>query len=137
MTVSTKITKRIYGADGRNRCWEVDFPLISPSDLAVFITSPQGAETRVEGFDFNASSGMVTYPADSQQEALPAGWRITLVRQTPLTQEMDLLYQGELDAEVLERGYDKLVLSLQELDEKLTRGLCYPVSFEGEMRPPF
>ncbi|MBR4592126.1 MAG: hypothetical protein IKO35_02850, partial [Elusimicrobiaceae bacterium] len=65
---------------------------------------------------------------ESGLEPLGNGWTITLVRRTPLTQEIDLARQGELDAEVLEKGYDKLTMVAQELSEKMERCVKYPVS---------
>jgi len=130
MTVSMQITKRIYKGNGVTRRWDVDFPLASPEDLRVYLTSPQGAEQEVfSDFTLNDSRTELTYPAlSSGKEPLAEGWSITLARRTPLTQEIDLLRQGELDAEVLEDGYDKLTLIVQELDEKISRSIKYPVS---------
>lgn len=130
MTVSTQLTKRIYAANGLTREWEVDFPLAGVQDLRVFITSPASHETEIyEGFEFNEETNTLCYPTDeSEQEPLAQGWTITLVRRTPLTQEIDLLRQGELDAEVLEQGYDKLTMLVQELSEQIDRCIKYPVS---------
>lgn len=130
MTVSMQITKRIYAGNGVTRQWDVDFPLSSGEDLLLYVTSPAGAEEKVmEFFELNAAATQLTYPTvQSGLDPLAEGWRLTLVRQTPLTQETDLLRQGELDAEVLERGYDKLTFIVQELNEKIARSIKYPVS---------
>ena len=130
MTVSMQLTKRIYAGNGLTRQWEIDFPLYSTDDLQVFITSPQGVQTQVTtGFEFNTAGDVLTYPTEqSGQEPLASGWSITLVRHTPPTQQIDLLRQGELDAEVLEQGYDKLTLISQELSERIDRCIKYPVS---------
>jgi len=130
MTVSMQLTKRIYAGNGLTRQWEIDFPLYSTDDLQVFITSPQGVQTQVTtGFAFNTAGDVLTYPTEqSGQEPLASGWSITLVRHTPPTQQIDLLRQGELDAEVLEQGYDKLTLISQELSERIDRCIKYPVS---------
>ncbi|WP_428075537.1 hypothetical protein [Candidatus Avelusimicrobium luingense] len=130
MTVSMQLTKRIYAGNGITRQWEVDFPLYAADNLQVFITSPQGVQTQVTtGYALNVTNDMLTYPVEeSGQEPLASGWTITLVRNTPPTQQIDLLRQGELDAEVLEQGYDKLTLIAQELSEKIDRCIKYPVS---------
>lgn len=130
MTVSNQLTKRIYAGNGTTREWDIDFPLVSINDLHILITSPAGEETSVtENFAFNTDYDAIIYPTlDSGLEPLAAGWTITLVRQTPLTQNIDLLRQGELDAEVLEGGYDKLTMQLQELSEKIGRSIKYPIS---------
>jgi hypothetical protein len=130
MTVSNQVTKRIYQGNDITREWEIDFPLISPADLKVYLTSPDGEETLLTtGYTLNASATLLTYPTvDSGLAPLGSGWTITLVRATPLTQEIDLVRQGDLDAEVLEQGYDKLTLLLQELQEVLSRSIKFPVS---------
>ncbi len=130
MTVSTQLTKRIYAGNGLNRTWAVDFPVACAEDIHVFITSPSGEETEVAAdFELNATADTLTYPTlSSGREPLATGWSITLLRRTPLTQQIDLLRQGELDAEVLEDGYDKLTLVVQELAEQIDRCVKYPVS---------
>ncbi|MDO5764800.1 MAG: hypothetical protein Q4P84_03740 [Elusimicrobiales bacterium] len=130
MTVSMQVSKRIYAGNGVTRRWEVDFPLASPQDVRVYVTSPAGAETELaEDFELNAAGTELEYPTlSSGKPPLAEGWSLTLERHTPLTQEIDLLRQGELDAEVLESGYDKLTLMVQELNEKVSRSIKYPVS---------
>lgn len=130
MTVSMQVSKRIYAGNGVTRQWDVDFPLASPQDVRVYITSPAGAETELSAdFELNAAGTELVYPTlSSGKPPLAAGWSLTLERHTPLTQEIDLLRQGELDAEVLESGYDKLTLLVQELNEKVSRSIKYPVS---------
>ncbi len=134
MTVSMQLTKRIYAGNGLTRTWEVDFPLTSADDLQVFLTSPAGYETEINtDYELNSAMDTLTYPTvASGKDPLATGWKITLVRHTPSTQEIDLLRQGELDAEVLEQGYDKLTLISQELAEKLDRCIKYPVSTQPE-----
>lgn len=133
MTVSMQVTKRIYQGNGVTRVWDVDFPLASPDDLDIWVTSPLGESTRVtENFSLNSAGTSLTYPTEeSEQEPLAQGWKITLVRHTPMTQTIDLVRQGELDAEVLEAGYDKLTLLVQEMDEKIARSIKYPVSSQN------
>ena len=130
MTISNQVTKRIYQGNNTTREWDIDFPLLSPDDLKVYLTSPDGEETLLSsGYTINASATVLTYPTVASGLApLGSGWTITLVRATPLTQEIDLIRQGDLDAEVLEQGYDKLTLLLQEMCEMLSRSIKFPVS---------
>lgn len=133
MTISRQLTKRIYSGNGLAREWSVDFPVVSSQDIRLFITSPQGVQREVKSnYEFDETSHILTYPTlDSELEPLATGWLITLVRCTPLTQEIDLLRQGELDAEVLEQGYDKLTCMLQELSEQVARCIKYPISTQS------
>lgn len=133
MTVSMQITKRIYTGNGVTRQWDVDFPFASAEHIRVYVTSPEGVEEEIlSDFKLNADGTVLTYPTEeSGKTPLAEGWSVTLVRQTPLTQEIDLIRQGELDAEVLEGGYDKLTLLVQELNEKVSRSIKYPVSVQA------
>jgi len=133
MTVSMQVTKRIYQGNGVTRAWDVDFPLASLNDLDIWVTSPLGESSQVtENFSLNSAGTVLTYPTEqSEQDPLASGWTITLVRHTPMTQTIDLLRQGELDAEVLEAGYDKLTLLVQEMNEKIARSIKYPVSSQN------
>ncbi|MBQ9970601.1 MAG: hypothetical protein IJP25_00460 [Elusimicrobiaceae bacterium] len=134
MTVSMQLTKRIYQGNGITRRWDVDFPLVSSQDVRIRIVSPEGTETEVSGdFSLDLLTRTLTYPTlESGKEPLQSGWRLTVFRQTPLTQEIDLIRQGELDAEVLEAGYDKLTLMVQELNEKVNRSIKYPISTQEQ-----
>ncbi len=130
MTVSMQTTKRIYQGNGVSTQWDVDFPFIDVADVRVYVTSPDGVETELTAnYEIDPSTRVLTYPlADSEMEPLAEGWTLTVLRKTPLTQEIDLIRQGELDAEVLEEGYDKLTLLVQELNEQVARSIKYPVS---------
>ena len=132
MTISTQVTKRIYTGNGENTKWDVDFPLLSADHLQVFLTSPQGVQTRLtEHFRLDLNTHTFIYPTEeSGLMPLPAGWTITLLRHTPPTQQVNLLRQGELDAEVLEQAYDKLTLLVQELGEETARSIKYPASMD-------
>ena len=132
MTISTQVTKRIYAGNGENTKWDVDFPLLSAEHLQVFLTSPQGVQTRLtEHFRLDLNTHTFIYPTEeSGLMPLPAGWAITLLRHTPPTQQVNLLRQGELDAEVLEQAYDKLTLLVQELGEETARSIKYPASVD-------
>lgn len=130
MSVTSQICKRIYSGDGETRSWEVDFPIQSAADVAVYVTTSGGAETKItSGYEVDLVNEVVVYPTlASGLSPLPAGAKITLLRTTALTQELTLTQQGVLDADALEAGYDKLTLQLQELAEKIERCIKYAVS---------
>ena len=125
-----QITKRTYQGNGVTTQWDVDFPLLAAADVRVYLTSPEGIETALtDGYTVDLPTHTLTYPtAESGLAPLSEGWSLTVLRRTPMTQEIDLIRQGELDAEVLEEGYDKLTLLVQELNEKMERSVKYPAS---------
>ena len=130
MTVSNTITKLQYSGDGSNRQFGVTFPLLSAAHLRIVVTDENGAETEiVNNFSVSPQLNSVTYPTvESGLNPLPNGKKITLIRNTPLTQEIDLQTGGALDAKELEGGYDKAVLVAQELAAALDRAVKVPIS---------
>lgn len=134
MTVSNTTTKLQYLGDGNNRTFAITFPLLSAAHLRVIITNAAGEETEVSAnYELTPVLNALTYPTvESGLAPLPAGSKITLIRQTPLTQALDLQSGNSLDAEELERGYDKLTYIVQELKEQLARALKYNESEMNE-----
>ncbi len=130
MSITSQVCKRIYQADGQTRDFEIDFPVLSAQDVSVYVTDNNGAETKITAnYAVNLAQGTVVYPTLASGLApLAAGHQITLVRVTPLTQELTLTQQGVLDAKALEGGYDKITLQLQEVAEQLKRCIKYAVS---------
>ena len=130
MTISSQICKRIYQADGESRCWAVDFPYLSAAELKVYCTDSSGSETEVSSqCVLDEIEQEIIYPTiASEQDPLPEGYKITIVRDTTPTQTLHLTQQGTLDASALEQGFDKLTLHVQELAEQVKRSIKYPVS---------
>ena len=130
MSITSKICKCTYNGDGENRSWEVSFPFLSSQDLVIYVTNTHGQESVVStGYEINSTQGMVIFPTIvSGLDPLSEGERITILRRTPLTQEITLTQQGVFDARMLEQGFDKLTLHVQELAEESARSLKYPVS---------
>ncbi len=130
MSITSQNCKHIYLADGQTREFEIDFPVLSAQDIAVYVTSAGGTETKItEHYAVNLAQGTVVYPTlASGLDPVAAGCKVTLVRTTPLTQELTLTQQGVLDAKALENGYDKITLQLQEVAEQLKRCIKYTVS---------
>lgn len=132
MTIANTTTKLQYKGNGENRMFGITFPLADGSHLRLFLTTPQGVESEItKNFAFSDTLDSVTYPTlESGMEALADGYTLTLLRQTPPTQELDLQSGHALDAEELERGFDKLTCLVQEAQEQMARAICYPVSAE-------
>ncbi len=129
MSITSSICKHTYQADGQTRNWEFEFKALAAQDVAVYVTSADGTETLITtGYEVNLQNQSVVYPTlASGLSPLPSGSKITLLRTTPLTQEMTLTQQGVLDANALEQAYDKLTLQVQELAEQAARSIKYLV----------
>lgn len=64
--------------------------------------------------------------------ALTAGFLLTVERATPLTQNLDLQYGGNLTLEELEDSLDKLTRITQDLDEGLNLRPAFPSYYTGD-----
>ena len=130
MTVSNTTVKASYNGNGSTRTFSVPFPILSAAHLQLIVTDSDGTETSITtGYTLNDDLDAVTYPTtESGLDPLPSGKKLTLVRQTPNTQELDLHAATTLDAERLEAAYDKLTLLVQELGEKVARAIKSRVS---------
>ncbi len=64
--------------------------------------------------------------------ALASGEQLVIVRDQPLTQEMDLENQGPFFAEDVERAFDHAVMRDQELAERLSRAVTVPLGDSGD-----
>ena len=130
MTVSNTTAKLQYAGDGTTRTFGITFPLLSADHLRVVVTDASGTDTTItNNYTLSDELNSITYPTEaSELDPLPEGYKITLIRQTPLTQQIDLHSGGALDAEQLESGYDKLTLLVQELKTQLDRCIKYAVS---------
>lgn len=127
MTVSNTTAKLQYAGDGTTRTFGITFPLLSADHLRVVVTDASGTDTTItNNYTLSDELNSITYPTEaSELDPLPEGYKITLIRQTPLTQQIDLHSAHALDAEELERGYDKLTYIVQELKEQLARCIQY------------
>lgn len=133
MSLSNETPIRTYCGNGTTVAWSLPFSVKQETHVGVYLTSPEGKETRLtENFSVDLAERTVTYPAPQSELApLSAGWKITLRRHTPLTQQVDLTQQGELDVEALEGGLDKTVMQIQELAEQLSRAVTFRPAQDG------
>ena len=126
MTVQTAETKTHYAGNGLTTEWPIPFPVVQEEHIKLIKTSPDGEDEEITtGYTVNGmESGAVsiTYPAGG--EPLGAGWQLTIYRDMPLTQTLDLESGGAFDAEVIERqGFDHVVMQIQQLQEQASRAL--------------
>jgi hypothetical protein len=129
MTVSSTSNKHIYSGNGVTIYWPYTFSIILAADIKVYLTDTSGTVTELTtDFDVDTLNSRIVYPGSgSGQPILPTGWKITVLREEDLTQELDLTRSGPLDSEALETAYDKLTMITQQLGEELDRCIKYGV----------
>ncbi len=131
MTVESTLTKKIYQANGDAREWPVPFAYSRAEDIRLMHTDAEGIETEIaDNFRVNVNESgdtNVTYPVTGLP--LPAGVRVTVHRETPRTQVVDLVHGGDFNPEVLEHdGFDRLEMQIQELQEQTDRAVKVAIS---------
>lgn len=133
MALESVMTRRTWQANGETKEWPVSFAYSRAEDLRLIHTDAAGVETPISSnFRVNeneAGNASITFPLTGPP--LPAGVRLTVYRQTPLTQIIDLIYGGAFAPDVLEKdGFDRIVMMIQELDEVLARTIKVPFTLD-------
>lgn len=133
MTVSTTTNKIQYSADGTVGPYAFNYRVDNATDLIVTETdTTSGVDTlKILTTDYtisglgNPSGGNVTFVSGHQPSS---GKRLTLLRIIPVTQGIDLTTSGDLPAETLEFGYDKLTQIAQQITEAEERSVKLPAT---------
>ena len=131
MTVSATHTKNLYLSDGITRNWPYTFSLNHEDHVSIFVSSPEGQVKQIHsGYRVDMLKKVICYPVAGSP--LVTGWKIALLRKTPLTQEMDLVNNGGFFPETIEKAFDRAVLVEQEFREEMDRSVRVP---ETEANP--
>lgn len=128
MTVQNNISKNIYIGNASNKIFPYSFQLNTnhPEYVKVYITDSEGNTSETTNFSINTGTQEITYPTTG--DALRAGYKITITRQLPLQQLLNLINGGAYFAEDIETALDDLVCMLQQQEENISRALVLPVS---------
>lgn len=127
MTVSSSTNKIIGNGNGITTSWPFSFKVFDPGHIVVTYVDANGTETTLDpgqyvvnlNADQDASpGGTVVY-----SPAIASGTKLTILREVPYTQATDIKNQGGFFPEVLERGFDLVVMQVQQLREQLARSL--------------
>ena len=118
MTVENPNVKNTYGGNGVTTVFPFTFAL-NPEDVGnvlVILTNENGQESLTTDFTISAQDKNIHYPK-SGTPPLPHGWRITIQRQIPYTQTLNLVSQGPFFAEDIEAQLDRQEMQIQQLAE--------------------
>lgn len=122
MTVQNTTVKDIYVGNGATTKFPITFQMTDhPEYIKVYITGDDSVAVETENFSVDLGAKTVTYPANG--DPLPEGHKITIYRELPLYQLMNLVNQGPFFAENIEMSFDDLIFICQQLNEKLNRTL--------------
>ena len=127
MTISSTTVKNSYSGDGSTTTFNYTFKIFADSDLQVIIRSSTGTETvktitthyTVTGAG-NANGGTVVFTAGNIPTSTET---VVLRRAVPQTQSIDYIANDPFPAESHEEGLDRAMMTLQQLQEEVTRSI--------------
>ncbi|EPJ7080329.1 phage tail fiber protein [Klebsiella pneumoniae] len=116
MTVSTQVSRNEYTGNGATTQYDFTFRILDKSHLLVqtldtsenIVTLTLGTDYTVTGVNrYNGGKVVLT-------SALPVGYKISIERSTPVTQEASIRNQGGFLPEIHEDAFDKLTMLVQQ-----------------------
>ncbi|HBR2052478.1 TPA: hypothetical protein L9M74_003294 [Klebsiella pneumoniae] len=117
MTVSTQVSRNEYTGNGATTQYDFTFRILDKSHLLVqtldtsesIVTLTLGTDYTVTGVNrYNGGKVVLT-------SALPVGYKISIERSTPVTQESSIRNQGGFLPEIHEDAFDKLTMIIQRM----------------------
>ena len=125
MTVSSLTTKNSYSGNGSTTTFAYGFKIFTSAEIKVFIRSAAGTETLKSLTTHytltnvgNASGGNVVFESDSVPAATET---VVLIRDTALTQTLDLVENDPFLSGSFENSLDKVTHQMIELQEEVDR----------------
>lgn len=131
MTIETPfLNVEKYAGDGVTKTFGFGFRTFEAVDVVVVAADANGVETTLNpetdyyvSRNSSGQGGTVTLA-----KAPASGTSLAITRSVPVTQEIDLVNQGEFYAETIEEAIDRLTAIAQDLREMAKRHLTVPIT---------
>lgn len=129
MTVTSSTSKSRYTGNGVTLAFTGSFRILDEDHVLVTLTDTDGVDavqtitTDYTVSGVGGSSHTVTFLV-----APPSNYTVTLSRNVPATQELDLVPNDDMPADELEKAFDKSVMLVQQIKEAIDRSVRFPVS---------
>lgn len=129
MTIASNTNKHVYSGNGVTTEWPFTFSYDDSGDITLYLTDTDGTISEITtNYTLDTANSEVVYPSvASGLPALTASQKITIIRASSQTQEVDLKNQGPFAAEVIEQALDKLTMMVQDQAETLARTVKFPI----------
>ena len=130
MTLTTLTSRTSFYGDGLTRSFPLPFKIWAPSDLKIYLHNTATLSDVLQNLntDYTVDSGApASFGGVTFNTPPPSGSIVVLLRDMPLTQELDLVASGAFAAENIEIQLDKLTAEMQTLRELIARSLRLPV----------
>lgn len=130
MTVQNPIVKNVYEGNGSTTVFPFTFALSANdgASVGVYVTNADTGQSEklTSGYTVNATAKTVKYPTSGSP--LAAGRKITIIRELADTQDLNLENLGPFYAESIEGQLDRIVMMIQQVDEKISRATLADIS---------
>ncbi|EOG2801606.1 GDSL-type esterase/lipase family protein [Salmonella enterica] len=128
MTVSTEVDHNDYTGNGITTSFPYTFRIFKKSDLVVQVVDLNENITELILDTDYTVTGAGGYTGGNVVLAAPLanGYQISISRELPVTQEIDLRNQGKFFAEVHEDAFDKLTMLIQQVRSLFSLALRKP-----------
>lgn len=138
----TNVANRItYSGNGNATEFAYQFKILDRTDIKVLLTDADGKEKLLtKDYYVDVEKNVVRYPGyavgaevpESERPAvLPTGWKLTIYREVPVTQETDLPDQYPFNQ--VEAIGDKLTMIAQQLTDATNRSLKVNISKSADV----
>lgn len=123
-------SRALFLGNGAATQFPFSFKVWEESQLVVSLTSPQGRTSRATGWTatLTGTGGTLSYLHEGAP--LPVGWKLSIVRNMPFVQNIDLIPGTRFDPEVIETALDQAAAERQQLLEQLSRAVIMPPTSE-------
>ena len=130
MTLSTTISRIAHAGDGVTTAFAFPFKIWAASNLKVHLRGNATLTDTLQALTTHYTVDIVAYPNAGNVVFLAppaAGQTVVILRDMPLTQDLDLVASGAFAAENVEVQLDKLAAEIQTLRELVARSPRLPV----------
>ncbi len=148
--ISNERVKHVFSGNGTSTTFQIPFDFFKNTagvfdkniQISVILRSTTGTETVLtEDTDYEVTtydpsdSGSSGYSGYVHVFTAPAvGEKLVIMRDVPFVQQLHLEEGREIGRVELEAALDKVVMTLQQLNEKLGRAICYkPSTTDGQI----
>jgi hypothetical protein len=129
MTVTSSTSKSRATGNGVTTAFTGSFRILDESHVKVTHTSTVGVDTvKTITTDYTVSGVGGSSFTVTHLVAPASGVVVTLSRNVPATQELDLVENDDMPADELEKSFDKDVMLIQQIKEAQDRSIRFPVS---------
>ena len=143
MSVTTDISKDTYLGNGAHSTFAFAFKAYLPSDLIVSVEEIATGVSTVLNYStdyFVTFDGAVpntgTITLLGGYENLSAAYKITILRSLPYTQLIALADNAKTPAATYQEAFDRAVMLIQQLLEKINRAVLGPVTDDSPITLP-